>query len=81
MSKKTKTAGDELAGADVTATAFNTPDEAILAAEDTRGLLAIELRRRWFTIAQGDAARLLKAKVPFSYVRDHEGEVYRVRAR
>lgn len=65
----------------VRATEFNYPDEAIVSAEEKRGLLAIEWDGRWFTIAKRDAERLLKDKVRFAYLRDRKGEVYTVRAR
>ena len=78
--RRNATPADDLASAGVTATAFNTPGEAIVAAEETSGLLAVELGGRWFTIAKRDAGRLLDAKVPFAYLRDREGEVYTVRA-
>jgi hypothetical protein len=79
--RTTTTANDALEGAGVDATEFGTPDEAILEAEEAQGLLAIEVRGRWFTIAKRDARRLLKAGVPFAYLRDGEGQVYTVRAR
>jgi hypothetical protein len=79
--KTTTTPNDDLARAGVNATAFNFPDEAIVHAEEAQGLLAIECKGRWFTIAKRDARRLLRAKVPFAYLRDREGEVYTVRAK
>jgi hypothetical protein len=79
--KMTTTPADDLARAGVDATAFNFPDEAIVHAEDKPEMLAIEFKGRWFTIAKRDARRLLKAKVPFAYLRDRQGQVYTVRAK